>query len=996
MQSAQEYLAKVLPWPQDGDAPAYVNIHWSQAKLNQHGKPFWSGRATRTVKEAVSTVKWALSLDDVKDIYVCMSSQADAREQVSKAGHKFLLPVRGQSTAVALKSLFMDLDAKGKDKDSYDTLAEAFTAFTDFLKAVGLPNPNVIVKTGGGFHVYWTFDRALSRDEWQPLANALAMAAKTHGLRADTGCTIDAARILRIPGTVNRKLDVGRPVVLAGGRTGGDYSVARLETALQPFKGVTPKVTTPTSWVAEWDKVLSRLPPITESSELSSGIEENEGPPIDLKDVTKECAFLNEAVTTGGKDFANPLWNLTTLISTFTEGGRNDAHVMGCKHADYTTETTDELYDRKLRERQSKDLGWPACRTVSNSGFAGCQACPHFAANRSPLNFAATQLVTTSAASANATQGTQPVSGPNGADLPVGYSRRHDGVICQILVAEDGTQTAEPICSYAMTIPSIQVYPIYTLNFATVTESGRTSQIIVPTGELSDKSSMRKSLLKQGIALKENESKKVMEFFMSWIEKLQRTKSMVVSSSPFGWSTDSKSNIEGFVYGGNLWMPTGDRSAANPDPVLARRYKPTGAIDPWVAAAKLITDQKRPALDAIIASAFAAPLIKFCHEPGVLMSTYSTASGIGKTTTMKVAQAVWGHPKRAMQGLDDTRNSVFSKIGQLQNLPLFWDELKTEAEHKEFVKIAFGLTKEKEKERMNQNATMRESGSWQTLLVSASNDSIMNFVVQQTKQTAAGIYRVFEYEVPAATNTIGQIDQADASRIIGRLEDNYGHIGLEYARYLGSNHASIEKDVEAFYKAIGNEINTQNEERYWRVMLACLLKGAEYSNKLGFTNIDGFALKKFLFKVVDDLRVERNNQPVDLNIAFNVSNVLAQFLNDMRSRHTLRTNKIHVGRGKPSLGAIIIKTIDTSRLEAIRVHVGEDDKMVRISKTYMNDWLQKNGYSPHAIMKAMGVEFGMVSIQARMGGGTQFAGSSEYLLEIDLTKNNHTNFIDEA
>jgi hypothetical protein len=44
----------------------------------------------------------------------------------------------------------------------------------------------------------------------------------------------------------------------------------------------------------------------------------------------------------------------------------------------------------------------------------------------------------------------------------------------------------------------------------------------------------------------------------------------------------------------------------------------------------------------------------------------------------------------------------------------------------------------------------------------------------------------------------------------------------------------------------------------------------------------------------------------------------------------------------------------------------------------------------------MGVEFGSMSIQGRMCGGTEFSGSVEYLLEMDLTKNNHTNFIDEA
>jgi hypothetical protein len=45
---------------------------------------------------------------------------------------------------------------------------------------------------------------------------------------------------------------------------------------------------------------------------------------------------------------------------------------------------------------------------------------------------------------------------------------------------------------------------------------------------------------------------------------------------------------------------------------------------------------------------------------------------------MAVAQAVWGNPQTATQQLDDTQNSVLKKIGTLQALPLFWDELKTD------------------------------------------------------------------------------------------------------------------------------------------------------------------------------------------------------------------------------------------------------------------------------------------------------------------------------
>lgn len=986
---AQEYFAKVLPWPQEGEPPAYVNIHWTIDKVNpKTGKPLWSGRAVRSVQEAVRTVEWAKSLVDTRDIYVCLSTQREALEKKSKAGRDYLLPIRQQANAVALRSLWLDLDAKGGDKNSYDSIPEAATALNEFIQKMDLPKPSALVKSGGGLHVYWTFDRALTLLEWQPLAIALAEATKTHGLRCDTQCTVDGARVLRVPGTFNRKLDTPRAVDLAGGRTGLDYSVDRLARPLEPYK---PVIAPP---------VLPPKVPLQGVSDLAAGVDMGSAAPINLDNVAKQCAFIADAIATGGKGYTNPLWNLTTLISTFTVGGRADAHRMASAHPEYSPQSTDELFDRKERERQSKGLGWPACRTLSAAGVTSCQTCPHFGQNKSPLHFATAQPVATLPAAPLVGGQNNPTNsggggGTTGGDLPPGYKRLASNIVCRILVHTDGTTTEEPISSYPMYDPSIQVFPVYTLNFMTITESGRVTQIAVPTKEMSSKDALRKVMLSQGVALREHESKAAMEFFMSWIEKLQKTKAAVVSQSPFGWSMDSKANIEGFVFGGSMWSPTGARNAAMSDPVLARRYKPTGARQPWITAAKMITDQRRPALDAIVASSFASPLVKFCNEPGILLSTYSTESGIGKTSAMKVAQAVWGDPVRAMQGLDDTQNFIFGKAGQLQNLPLYWDELKSDQDSKAFVKMAFKLALRKEKDRMTQSAAMRESGSWQLIMISASNDSIMDHVIQATKNTAAGVYRVFEYEVMPSTTGLGQIDQADASGIIGKLDDNYGHIGLEYATYLGSNHATIEKDVTEFYKAVGREMNTANEERYWRVMVACLLRGAEYANKLGYTDIDGKALKTFLFKVVDDLRGARRSQPNDMADKFNISNIIAQFLNSQRARNTIRTNKIHRGRGKPSGGAIKIVS-DATRLDTINVHIGVEDKVLRVSNYAFSNWLKENGFSWTTMLKSLERDFCTKQIRGRIASGTDFAGADEYMLEIDLAGTPHANFLDEA
>jgi hypothetical protein len=77
------------------------------------------------------------------------------------------------------------------------------------MKAIDLPKPIVVASV----HVCWSVSRALTPDEWRPLAFALAEATKQHGLKCDTQCTTDTARVLCIPNTFNCKSDPPRPVV---------------------------------------------------------------------------------------------------------------------------------------------------------------------------------------------------------------------------------------------------------------------------------------------------------------------------------------------------------------------------------------------------------------------------------------------------------------------------------------------------------------------------------------------------------------------------------------------------------------------------------------------------------------------------------------------------------------------------------------------------------------------------------------------------------------
>jgi putative DNA primase/helicase len=84
----------------------------------------------------------------------------------------------------------------------------------EMLKRIGL-EPTLVVKTGGGLHVYWLFNiphvikNQSDREEMMKLSKGFQSVFRkrfeAHGWQLDR--TADLARILRLPGTLNHKND---------------------------------------------------------------------------------------------------------------------------------------------------------------------------------------------------------------------------------------------------------------------------------------------------------------------------------------------------------------------------------------------------------------------------------------------------------------------------------------------------------------------------------------------------------------------------------------------------------------------------------------------------------------------------------------------------------------------------------------------------------------------------------------------------------------------
>ena len=1033
-ENAREYLARVVPWPQPGE-PGFVNLHWTFPPTSPRpdGKPAWTGRAVKDAGEAARTLEFALKQgSNTLDVYACMSTQLEAKAQTTKGAKKFSYnaPIRLATNAIKLKSFFIDVDFGKTLKDgspdpkSYTTAEDAIAHTMQFIANVGLPKPTMVVHSGGGFHFYWCVSSALTPDEWAPHAYALAEAAKAHGLLCDTQCTVDSVRVLRVPDTYNRKQEPARAVRFIGPRLDFDYVLQRITGPLVPYLGRVPISVASSSIDAS---LFPRRVLVAPASELSMGLD-SLWPAPDLDLVSLACGFVRDTLNTGGKDLSNPLWNITTLLSTFTKGGRADAHRMGDKHAGYSKESTDEFFDRKDRERSERGLGWPSCSTISATGAVSCKSCALFAQGKSPLNHEqratpqgtfgsnqSTQYSQQGTVSAQAggfgaaqTQSAAPAQfipplsgavtpqGNSSADLPAGYLRDAQGVVSKIVPdpANPQNQISIPISDYPLMNAWLQNEPRM-LHFDSVVDRNRVGQISIELECLAT-TEMRKVLQRQGFMLKAND-KTAGDFFVSWVQKLQQIKDSV-ASAPFGWQ-DKNGQTEGFIFGGQLWTPNGSSPSATANPVINQQYKPKGSDAYWMDAVKLVTSQGRPDLEAIVASAFAAPLVMFTGHLGMLMSAYSKESGIGKSTALRIAQAVWGDPIRAVQSLSDTQNSVMRKIGEVRSLPIYWDELKTDEDTKKFVNMTFQIAQGKEKSRLNQHAQMKEPGHWQTLVVSASNDSLIDHVTQQTQTTLAGLYRIFEYTVvPAKVSTV---DTSVATIRLSKLNNNYGSVGLKYAQWLGANFKQCEVDMEVLSKQLNIEVDAQQEERFWISLIACILLGARYSNVLGYSVFDEPALKQFMLASLDRMRHLRGQQTVDLTRSINVSSIMSSFLKDMqKDNKVIWTDRIHIAQGRPpaanSPHAVkILKPSDHSRLNGVAVQIGNTDKLMRISSTAFGEWLKKSGKSRHLLMEALQASMTMSTVVGFLGGGTGLAFAKENIIQIDLASSNDLNFVDE-
>jgi len=141
---------------------------------------------------------WFSNADQALEIVDQHQSNGDVWVSMAKFPDKQLN--REAIHATDLCSFWMDVDAHHGSK--YKSPEEAEEVANKFIQSLRLPQPNIIHRTGYGVHFVWSLTDKLNLEEWSRIASKLQSLFDPLGLAADP-ITADAARILRVPGTLN-------------------------------------------------------------------------------------------------------------------------------------------------------------------------------------------------------------------------------------------------------------------------------------------------------------------------------------------------------------------------------------------------------------------------------------------------------------------------------------------------------------------------------------------------------------------------------------------------------------------------------------------------------------------------------------------------------------------------------------------------------------------------------------------------------------------------
>jgi hypothetical protein len=761
------------------------------------------------------------------------------RDKADANGNPVYTGDRKQNNAEHLKAFWVDTDilrpGDGKTIDkAYNNEAEIFLA----LKALKgkLELPNVIVKSGYGVHLYWVLADPIPAHAWLAHAQAFRAIVQGAGIKADFQCTTDSARLMRLPDTANFKVaGVGAPVfdmtppALA---QRGDYPNAVFLKQLGAAPSVAPSATlgAAPSWAGAYQGAAAA------AAKATSTIFTHDYDPVPI---AAGCLQTAKSLSEGGAHDPYPLWHLFVNVAHFcrNKGGVAFAHRVGEKYPTYTLAGTNAKLAATAAEQAAKNFGPPHCQSFDVARPGLCSACPHFAADFSPVFLGRAQ----------------PILAP----LPHGF-RRGNNCIEYEHRDGDGNGTWYRLIegdlgeAYLRYIPGEGTH----LHFDYV-KHGAARHIDVKSSDVvNTMRDAKRAFGHQGVDLDQFNSKIFAEMTMAWIKQLNLNGPVPDQAPPFGWELHPSGGYTSLSVAGTRYYVDGKVEQDMSYDQALNAYRPQGSLERYRDAVNFIT-RDRPDLQAVVAVAPGSLLTQLFGESGPTV-VLQGPSGVFKSAAAAGGAAFAGHPVRTIKTGKDTLNSVMEADGETGIIARYFDDIEGIHDPKQRPQISAMLqtaTLGRTRARLDQLGRQREVHLYRNMRVIITNASLLDMLADDREYTEAAMLRVFEI------NTMLAVPQSIAAGgVVAQLESNYGVASQRFSQWLIQHVDEVQTNIIKIKEKIISDVSAVVKERFLINGVACIVAGAMISGQLGIFNFNVPKLYNFLLSEYTRQRTFREEE----------------------------------------------------------------------------------------------------------------------------------------
>ena len=760
---------------------------------------------------------------------------------------------RTKDNVKAIKAFWLDIDC-GESKaevnektgrpSGYLDQATGLQELKRFYKLVGVPKP-VLVNSGRGLHVYWPLTEAVTREQWEPVADRLRELCNIHELYVDPA-VFEVARVLRIPGTLNFKDDPATEVTIIGQAEPVDFEAFRNLLGVKEKPVAPPKRELSELAKSMMDNTISVFGKIMLRSTKGNGCQQ-------LLDCFENRATLSEI-----------RWFNALSIAKFCVDRDKSIHKLSEGYEDY---------DPVATEQKIQHIKGPhTCEVFERNNPGGCEGCPFKGKIKSPIVLGKEVLEATEEDNVVTEEPEEEGAASTVHRIPKypsSYSRGKNGGVYYMPPDDEGElQVIYPDDLYVvkrMVDPVEGDVVVMKLHMP----CDGVREFVVSNNIVTKKEELRGILASRGVMCGAKQFNRVIDYVIAAVSEIRYKGKAEQMRLQFGWSDrDSKFIIGDREIGieGTYHSPPSSVTRN-----IAAHMTPTGSLEKWKEVFALYG---RPGLEpnAFAAlSAFGSPLLKFLGQSGVIINLINSSSGTGKTTALHMCNSVYGHPKMLCAVKADTLNAKVMRLGIMNTLPFAVDEM-TNTEPKDFSELAYCMSQGRGKDRVKQSANELRTNltSWNCISVCSSNASFYEKLLTLKNSPDGEMMRLMEYRIDYSD----AIDTALAKEMFDhQLMENYGHAGDIYANWLVNNLEEAKASALATQAKIDRELKLTQRERIWSAALAANITGGRIAFKLGLIDWDMKAIYKWATDKLKDIRGDVT-PPVT-----NVVSSIAEFLN---------------------------------------------------------------------------------------------------------------------